>query len=324
LAYSCFTFSGRFGYRDLSHAEGWTMSAFKKATKQQSKLRMALMGPSGSGKTYTGLAIAKGLGERVAVIDTERGSASKYSDIFNFDVLELDTFSPQKYIEAIYAAQEGGYHVLLIDSLSHAWMGKDGALEQVDKVSARTQSKNNFTAWREVTPLHNALVDAILQSRLHVIVTMRTKTEYVMEKDERSGKTAPRKIGLAPVQRDGLEYEFDVVADLDLDNQFIVSKTRCSALRGEVFKEANGNVSSILRAWLEDGAEPTVSVNEIKEFSKELQRRGYKLGDYVYMADEFHAGASTALSILTVKEWDSFCKKINNDITSLEKITGGN
>jgi cytidylate kinase len=299
------------------------MSQFKKATKQQSKLRMALVGPSGSGKTYTSLAVAKGLGERVALIDTERGSASKYSDLFNFDVLELDTFSPQKYVDAIHAAQAEGYDVLVIDSLSHAWMGKDGALEQVDKAAARTQAKNNFTAWREVTPMHNALVDAILQSRMHVIVTMRVKTEYVMEKDERSGKTAPRKVGLAPVQRDGLEYEFDVVADLDLDNQFIVSKTRCPALRGEVFKEANGQVSSILRAWLDDGVEPTVSVSEIKAFSAELQKRGYKLADYLDLAEQFKPGASKALSSMTVKEWDGYVKQIHHDIVSLESITGG-
>jgi hypothetical protein len=158
---------------------------------------------------------------------------------------------------------------------------------------------------------------------MHVIVTMRTKTEYVMEKDERTGKTAPRKIGLAPVQRDGLEYEFDVVADLDLDNQFIVSKTRCPALRGEVFKEANGQVSSILRAWLDDGVEPTVSVSEIKAFSAELQKRGYKLADYLELAEQFKAGASKSLSSMTVKEWDSYVKQIHHDIVSLEAITGG-
>ena len=230
------------------------MATFRRATKQQAKLRMALIGPSGSGKTYTALRIASHLGTRVAVIDTERGSASKYADKFSFDVLELDSFHPQQYIDGIKAAEAEGYDVLIIDSLSHAWAGKDGALELVDKAAKRMQSGNTFAAWRDVTPLHNALVDAMLQSRLHLIVTMRAKTEYVVEKDERTGKTVPRKVGLAPIQRDGLEYEFDVVADMDLDNNMIVSKSRCEALTGAVIAKPGEDVANILRAWLSDGA----------------------------------------------------------------------
>lgn len=230
------------------------MATFRKATKQQAKLRMALIGPSGSGKTYTALRIASHLGERVAVIDTERGSASKYADKFEFDVLELDSFHPQRYIEGIQAAEAEGYDVLIIDSLSHAWSGKDGALELVDKAAKRMQSSNTFAAWRDVTPLHNALVDAMLQSRLHLIVTMRAKTEYIVEKDERTGKSVPRKVGLAPIQRDGLEYEFDVVADMDLDNTLIVSKSRCEALSGAVIPKPGEEVADTLKAWLTDGA----------------------------------------------------------------------
>ncbi len=230
------------------------MATFRKATKQQAKLRMALIGPSGSGKTYTALKIATQLGDRVAVIDTERGSASKYADKFEFDVLELDSFHPQRYIEGIQAAEAEGYDVLIIDSLSHAWAGKDGALELVDKAAKRMQSSNTFAAWRDVTPLHNALVDAMLQSRLHLIVTMRAKTEYIVEKDERTGKSVPRKVGLAPVQRDGVEYEFDVVADMDLDNTLIVSKSRCEALNGAVIAKPGKEVADTLKAWLTDGA----------------------------------------------------------------------
>ena len=141
--------------------------SFAKATKKAAKLRMALIGPSGAGKTYTALAIGTSLGEKVAFIDTEHGSASKYAgrDGFNFDVLELDSFHPQTYIDAIKAAEQAGYDVLVIDSLSHAWMGKDGALELVDKAAKRSQSTNTFAAWRDVTPLHNALVEVMIQSR---------------------------------------------------------------------------------------------------------------------------------------------------------------
>ena len=234
---------------------------FKKATKEQAKLRMGIIGPAGSGKTYTALLTAKNLvpGGRIALLDTERGYASKYADIFEFDVCELETFHPENYIKTIRAAEEAGYDVLVIDSLSHAWTGKDGAKKLVDKAAARERG-NSFAAWRHVTPLHNAMVAAMIGARLHLIVTMRSKTEWVVEKDER-GKSVPRKIGLQPVQRDGLEYEFDVVADMDLDNNFIVSKTRCPALRGKVINLPNEEPAKTLRAWLSDGV-PVVEPEE--------------------------------------------------------------
>ena len=228
---------------------------FRQARKKQLKLRMALIGPAGSGKTYSALNIGQHLGRRVAVIDTEHGSASKYADLFTFDVLELESFHPQMYIDAISAAEQAGYDVLIIDSLSHAWMGKDGALELVDKAAKRSQSGNSFAAWRDVTPLHNNLVEAMLAARLHLVVTMRSKMEYVQEKDEK-GRTQIRKVGLQPVQRDGLEYEFDVVADLDTDNNLIVGKTRCPQLTGVVLPKPGKDIADVLNAWLTDGRPP--------------------------------------------------------------------
>lgn len=229
--------------------------AFHPATKSRARARIALVGPSGSGKTYSALAIAAGLGKRVAVIDTERGSASKYAGLPGmpaFDVLELDTFAPETYVAAIAAAGNAGYDVLVIDSLSHAWMGKDGALEQVDRAAKRSQSGNSFAAWRDVTPKHNALVDAMLASTCHLIVTMRAKTEYVMETNSR-GKQEPRKIGLAPIQRDGMEYEFDVVGDITLDHELIISKTRHPAFDGRVIKLPGRDFGAAIGAWLSDG-----------------------------------------------------------------------
>jgi len=228
---------------------------FKKATKQQAKLRLAFIGPAGSGKTYSALAVGSRLGSRIAVVDTERGSASKYADVFAFDTLEPDSFSPDTYRDAIKSAASAGYDVLIIDSLSHAWSGKDGALEMADAAARRSSGGNRFAAWREVTPSHNAMVDAIVSAPLHIIVTMRTKTEYVMEENER-GKKVPRKIGLQPIQRDGLEYEFDVVADIDLDHVATVSKTRCSALTDKVFRRPGEEMAGILRDWLTDGVAP--------------------------------------------------------------------
>lgn len=229
---------------------------FKKATKTEAKLRLALIGTSGSGKTFTALTFATALAPtgKIAVIDTERGSASKYADKFSFDALDLDTFAPAKYVEAIAAAQAAGYEVLVIDSLSHAWSGKDGALEMVDKAAKRSQSGNSFTAWRDVTPEHNRMVDAIVGANMHVIVTLRAKTEYVMEANAH-GKVTPRKIGLAPVQRDGMEYEFDVVGTMNDENTLVISKTRCSDLSGGVYEKPNGKVTDALKAWL-TGAKP--------------------------------------------------------------------
>lgn len=259
------------------------MSAFSftKATKRQARLRMALIGPSGSGKTYSALAIASAMapGGKIAVIDTERGSASKYAGIFAFDVLELETFAPETYAQAIEAADAAGYDVLIIDSLSHAWFGKDGALEQVDRAAKRSSSQNSFAAWREVTPHHNAMIDAILQCKAHVIVTMRAKTEYVMETNEK-GKSVPRKVGLAPVQRDGLEYEFDVVADMNLDNDLIVSKSRCPAMSGQVVNKPGENVAKILLAWLTDGApQPKPKPMTLEAAMALKNSRGMEYGD---------------------------------------------
>mgnify|MGYP001565613334 CR=1 FL=1 len=235
---------------------------FTKATRYQLKARVGLIGPSGSGKTYTSLLLAKGLGGKVAVIDTENRSASKYAsepEMPDFDVLELEEFSPQTYVKAIHAAEEAGYDVLIIDSLSHGWMGKGGALEQVDKAAARSQG-NKFVAWRDVTPHHNALVDAMVRCKFHLIVTMRAKTEYVIEENEK-GKKVPRKIGIQPIQRDGLEYEFDVVGDMDADNRLVVSKSRCKALTKAVINEPGLEMAQILKTWLSSGAPPAPSEN---------------------------------------------------------------
>ena len=225
---------------------------FQKATRKQAKLHLALIGPAGSGKTYTSLRVASELGGKVALIDTERSSACNYANLFDFDVCELDNYHPRNYIEAIGAAGRAGYDVLIIDSLSHAWSGKGGALELVDKAARRSKSGNSFAAWREVTPLHNQLVEALLAAPCHVIVTMRAKMAYVQEKDNK-GRVQIRKVGLQPLQRDGLEYEFDIVGDMDTDNNLVITKTRCPELRGAVISQPGRDFAEALRGWLERG-----------------------------------------------------------------------
>lgn len=232
------------------------MGMFQLAVREQLNLRMALVGPSGSGKTLTALKIAQGLAGdgKIAIIDTERGSARRYANLMEFYVVELDHYSPDAYIKAIRAADEEGFKVLIIDSLSHAWNSKGGILEMVDK-AAKTMKGNSFVAWGDATPKHNQLIDAILDTKLHIIVTMRSKTEYVLEVNA-NGKTVPRKVGTTPIQRDGVEYEFDITADMDNENNLIVSKSRCMALNGATIAKPDAALGETLRQWAEEGAEP--------------------------------------------------------------------
>lgn len=237
---------------------------FIKAEKKQSKLRLAIIGPSGSGKTYSALGIATGLAQngRIGVIDTERGSASLYADHFKFDVLTLDSFSPLGYVEAIAEAEKAGYAVIVIDSLSHAWASKGGALEMVNTETARSQSKNSYTAWRNVTPIQDKMIDAIIGCKVHIICTMRSKMEYVMEKDEK-GKTSIRKVGLQPIQREGLDYEFTLCGDIDQDHKLIISKSRCPAFADAVIEKPGAQFAEQLLSWLNDGAPEKAEQKEL-------------------------------------------------------------
>lgn len=222
---------------------------FKPAIKTAVKLRMAITGPSGTGKTYTALSIATNLG-KTAVIDTEHNSAIKYANLFQFDLFNLTNYHPHKFIQLINAAAENGYEVLLIDSLSHAWNGKGGILEIVDQ--AKKQKRNEFTAWGDATPIQNDLIEAILSANIHIIATMRSKTEYVLEEDER-GKKVPRKVGMSPIQRDGVEYEFDIHGEMSTANEMRIVKTRCPELYDAVIMRPGMELAATLHHWLNDG-----------------------------------------------------------------------
>lgn len=251
---------------------------FKKAVKSQAKLKMSLAGPSGSGKTYTALAIAQGLGKKIAVVDTEHGSASKYADLFDFDVLELDPpFHPNRFVEAIEAAAEAGYDVIILDSLSHAWNGSGGMLEIVDQISKRMRNPNSYMAWNEATPIQNKFIDAIVGAEVHLIATMRSKQAYALDQVEKNGRTVtvPRKVGMAPIQRDSFEYEFDVFAELDLEHNLVVSKTRCHLIDGGVYPKAGRELGETLADWLSDGepAQPKpkpIKINTIGDLLHQL------------------------------------------------------
>lgn len=200
--------------------------AFTKATKQATSIKLAISGPSGSGKTYSALLLAKGLGGKTAVLDTEGGSASLYADYFDFDTWdELDPkgFPPEYFIRVIKAAEEAGYSNLIIDSLSHEWNGRGGCLELADAIARAKYKGNTFAAWVDVTPRHTKLIETILNTRLNILATMRAKSDYVITKDEKSGKSTPQKVGLAAIQRDGMDYEFTVMFELDRDSHIAIA-----------------------------------------------------------------------------------------------------
>jgi DNA polymerase III delta prime subunit len=270
--------------------------AFKPATREASNARIALSGPSGSGKTYTALALATALSERVAVIDTERGSASKYVGLngWQFDTVQPDSFSPLSLVDLLGEAAGGEYGCVVVDSLSHYWMGVDGMLEQADR---RARNGNTFSGWKEVRPEERRMIDALVAFPGHVVVTMRSKTEYVIEENER-GKKAPRKVGLKPEQRDGIEYEFDVVGDLDHDNTLTVVKSRIHTLAKAVIPMPGEELAHQISEWLSEGDKvPTVaeyrkrafaltSVDELKDLFEEAS--GHRLAAAPTITEDGH------------------------------------
>jgi hypothetical protein len=226
---------------------------FQRAERKKAYLKLALTGPSGSGKTFSALQLAFGLGQRIALVDTENGSGSLYAHLGAYDTAELASpFTVEKYIRAIEEAVRGRYDVLILDSISHAWAAEGGLLDKKGALDAR--GGNQYTNWAPITKEHEAFKSALLQSPIHLIATMRSKTEYVVEQTDR-GKSAPRKVGLAPIQRDGMEYEFTVVLDIAADHSAAAGKDRTG-----IFDGLNGKITPEhgrqLAAWLNSGADP--------------------------------------------------------------------
>lgn len=228
---------------------------FTKAVRKKAKLRLALTGPSGSGKTYGALLIAKGLGGKIAVIDTEHGSASLYSHLCEFDALELTPpYSPERYIAAIKAAEKAGYETLVIDSTTHEWSGSGGCLEINEQTAQSKFRGNTWSAWNETTPRHRAFIDAMLQADMHVIATGRSKTETAQT--EEGGRKKVVKLGMKTEQRDGFEYEFTAVLDIVHSGHYATaSKDRTGLFSGDPVPLSE-QTGVMLRDWLAGGAEP--------------------------------------------------------------------
>jgi hypothetical protein len=231
---------------------------FKKATKSQANLRAAIHGPSGAGKTFTSLRVAKGLagGSPIAVIDTERGSASKYADRFSFDVLELEDQTIDGYVAAISDAAKAGYMVLVIDSLSHGWQT---LLEEVEKLAKAKYRGNTWSAWSEGTPHQRRLVQAILNYPGHVIATMRSKTEWTTV--DNNGKKTPQRVGLAPEQGKGIEYEFDLLLEISTEHIGHVIKDRTGKFQDKLIDKPGEDFGQQLAAWLSSGNSEPAAVS---------------------------------------------------------------
>lgn len=233
--------------------------AFRKAQRKQAKLRLAITGPAGSGKTYSSLLLAFGLGGKIAMIDTENGSGDLYSSLGDYDICGLSApYAPQRYLQLIREAEQAKYDIIIIDSLSHAWSGQGGLLDAQSRLTESKYRGNSYAAWREITPIQNLLVDGLIASPCHIIATMRSKTEYVQAENER-GRTEIRKVGLAPVQREGIDYEFGTVFDLSPNHLANVSKDRTGIFDGNVF-EINQETGKTLRKWLDVGVSVTEEV----------------------------------------------------------------
>jgi hypothetical protein len=244
--------------------------AIRKAKRSAAKASILINGPSGSGKTYSALLTAKGLGGKTVVIDTEEGSSDLYDHLHDFDVLDLrPPFSPERYIEAIEAAEKAGYEVIIVDSVTHCWSGKGGCLELVDDIAKANFRGNTWSAFSQVTPRWRAFVDAILRCKAHVICTGRSKTETAQVDD--GGRKKVVKLGMKIEARDGLEYEFTVVLDLIHDGHYAtVSKDRTGLFAGDP-KPITEDTGRRLAEWLA-GATPNPLTNSVKALSPLVAR----------------------------------------------------
>jgi hypothetical protein len=232
----------------------------RKAKRSASKMRLLLTGPSGAGKTYGALTLAKGMGcERVIVIDTEQGSSDLYESILPFDVIDLaPPFTPERYIEAIDAAEQAGADCIIIDSISHEWNGKGGCLELVDEIARAQFRGNTWSAYSVITPRHRAFIDRMLRSSAHIIATGRSKTETAQVDD--GGRKKVAKLGMKVETRDGVEYEFTTVLDVVHDGHFaLASKDRTGMFTDTDPKPITVATGKLLAAWLSCGTPAPVT-----------------------------------------------------------------
>jgi hypothetical protein len=228
----------------------------RQATRQKAKIRLGLSAVSGGGKTYSAILIAKGLSSgdlsKVAIIDTENGSADLYAHLGNYNVLTLTApFTPERYVEAIKTCEEAGMNVIIIDSITHEWNGKGGILEIHSSMTG-----NSFTNWSTLTPRHQKFIDAILSSKCHVITTVRRKQDYDLSKDS-NGKTRVEKAGLKEETREGFEYELTANIELDIKHNATALKDRTGLFMDQPHFTPSEETGKKLLEWCENGTTTT-------------------------------------------------------------------
>lgn len=251
--------------------------SFHKATKKQCKLRACLIGVAGSGKSYSALRMATGLGGKIAVIDTERKSISKYADKFDFDVDEMDYPSIENMVKSIKNAESLGYNTLIIDSLSHSW---HKLLEEVEKLTTTRFDGNSFRAWGIATPIQRQFIDLLLKTDMHIIFTLRAKTEYIMEMNEK-GKMAPKRVGLAGEQGKDIEYEVDFLVMIDRNHSAEIIKDRSGKFQDEYIEQITEETGKTLAEWLEVGVAEEPEQPSAEDILKTvLTERGIVVKDF--------------------------------------------
>ena len=222
----------------------------EKAKRSQAKIKMALQGPAGSGKTLGALQLAFGITQdwgKIAVIDTENYSASLYAQLGGFSVLNIAApFTPEKYSDAIHLCAEAGMEVIIIDSMSHEWEGSGGILDLHAGMAG-----NSFTNWGKLTPRHNAFIQTILQTYTHIIGTIRSKQDYVL--NEKNGKQVPEKVGLKGVSREGTDYEMTIVLDIDIRHNAIASKDRTGLFMDKPEFKLSCEIGRVILHWCQQG-----------------------------------------------------------------------
>ena len=235
----------------------------QKATRKKVKLRLNLSAPSGAGKTYSALQMAFGLigdWEKIAVIDTENGSASLYDHLGAFNVIDLQPpFSPERYIQAIDACISAGMECIIIDSSTHEWNGPGGCIESNEKLAQARYKGNTWSAWNETTPKHDSFVNKLLHCDAHVITCTRSKMETVMGDDKRV-----KKVGMKDIQREGWEYELTVSLTIDRDTHLaIASKDRTELFEGRDPFLITPATGKMIADWCEKGIAPAAQLRPI-------------------------------------------------------------
>lgn len=273
------------------------MGIFKLAVKPKSFCRMAIIGPPGSGKTYTALSLAAHLGDRVALVDSEFDRSLKYARDFTFFQVGLTDCHPAEYIEAIHRAVEEGFQSVVVDSMSHAWNGRSGVLSLVDKATRVGERSSPQDAWREVNPLQQELIETILRVPIHVICTLRTKIAYsqVQRVDPQTNtvRMMSERTGQQPIQREGIEYEFELTAEMDQSNSLTFIKSLHPKLQYKQYPLPGKELALSIKEWLDDGApideeikareeEKRVLREEIKEKLPRARRDERQLTDYLF------------------------------------------